>query len=86
MIVASFQDIMFRDKKQLRNLLAAKDLGLSSDSSYNYDDHIKKIISSSCVSLTKTHTFFKTIPLYLPSYFTVPRCELPQIKIPVMKL
>ena len=28
----------------------------------------------------KTHTFFKTIPLYLPSSFSVPRCELPQIK------
>ena len=35
----------------------------------------------------KAHTFFKTIPLYLPSYqFTVPRCELPQIKKMVMKL
>ena len=34
----------------------------------------------------ETHAFFKTIPLYLQRYFTVPRCELPQIKISVMKL
>lgn len=74
---------------------AAKSLGLCSDSSYNYHGHIKKIISPCCTRIyklfiinrikrlldRKTHTFFKTTPLYLPSYFTVPRCELPQIKI-----
>ena len=51
MIVTSFQDIMFRDKKTTEKFAcsetecpveAAKDLGLRSDSSFNYDDHIQK--------------------------------------------
>ena len=51
MIVTSFQDIMFRDKKTTEKFAcsetecpveAAKDLGLRSDSSCNYDDHIQK--------------------------------------------
>ena len=62
MIVTSFKDIIGRDKKKTEKFACretecpvevAKDLGLCNDNSYNHDDHIKKIMSSSCMRIYK---------------------------------